>query len=191
MNVLCRNMLIGVSGSISALSIPLYVKFLRNGLVGRVRVIMTKSAQEIIPPATIQAYTGERPFTDSFAGEHGMYVPHIELTREADVFLVMPATANVIAKAANGLCDDLLTTAIHASPAPVVIVPCMNEMMWFNAANQANVRLARERGLTVLEPVRGVEVADGEPTFGVMPPMHTIIGDVAAALKKPRRTVTA
>ncbi|HUO90303.1 MAG TPA: flavoprotein [Rhizomicrobium sp.] len=187
MNVLCREMLLGVSGSISALSLPGYIDFLRRGLVGRIRVIMTASATEIIPAATIRGHTGEAVFVDSFAGEDGLFVPHIQLTREADIFVVMPATANVIAKAANGIADDLLSTAILASPAPVVFVPCMNEQMWFSPATQANVDLARQRGYFVLEPTLGTEIADLQPTFGVMPPMHAILEALAGILKTRRR----
>jgi len=83
---------------------------------------MTESAARLVSPATMQAYSGEPVFVDSFGGEAGLYVPHIQLSREADVFIIMPATANIIAKAAHGICDDLLSTTIIASPAPVVIV---------------------------------------------------------------------
>jgi len=189
MNVLCRNLLLGVTGSISALSVPAYVAFLKRGLVGRIRVIQTKSAIEIIPPATIQAYTGEPVFTDTFAMTSDYYVPHIQLTREADIFLVMPTSANMIAKIANGIADDLLSTSILASPQPVVIVPCMNGNMWFNQALQDNVAAARKRGHIVIEPVRGIEIADSEPTFGVMPPLEAIIGVLADTLKQ-RRSAT-
>jgi phosphopantothenoylcysteine synthetase/decarboxylase len=185
MKVLCRNLLVGVTGSISVVSIPGFIQFFRRGLVESVRVIMTESATKLISPATMQAYSGEPVFIDSFEGNDGLYVPHIQLTREADAFVIMPATANVIAKAGLGIADDLLSSAIIASPRPVIIVPCMNERMWFNQAVQRNVNLARENGYHVMDPVNGVEIADMQSTFGAMPPLDQIIGFIAARLTRP------
>jgi phosphopantothenoylcysteine synthetase/decarboxylase len=182
--LLCRSLLVGVTGSISAISIPSYIEFLRRGLVEVVRVIMTESAAQLVPVATMEAYSGGPVFMDSFEGKADRYVPHIELTRDADAFVVMPATANIIAKAANGIGDDLLSTAILASSVPVVIVPCMNEQMWFNKAVQRNVKLARSHGYHVLEPAHGIEIADLQPTFGVMPPLDQIIGHIAQAIAR-------
>ena len=184
MKVLCRSLLLGMTGSISAPSIPGFVAFLRRGLVEQVRVIMTRSAAELVTPAAMQAYTGEPVYVDSFDTSEGVHVPHIQLAREADAFLIMPASANVIAKAGLGIADDLLSTAILASPAPVIIVPCMNEKMWFNRAVQRNVALARENGYHVMEPVKGFEVADLQETFGAMPPFSEIIAYVAERIAK-------
>ena len=182
MKALCKNLLIGVTGSISAVSIPGYISFLRRGLVESVRVIMTESATRLVNPATMQAYSGHPTYIDTFDGTGGFNVPHIELTREADAFVIMPASANLIAKAALGIGDDLLSTAIIASPAPVIIVPCMNEQMWFNKAVQRNVGLARENGYVVMEPVEGIEVADMQPSYGSMPRLEKIIGCIAESI---------
>lgn len=184
MRLLCRSLLVGVTGSVAAVAVPSYVAFLRRGLVENVRVILTESAAQFVPPATMQIYSGQPVFLDSFAGETDCYVPHIQLTREADLFVIMPATANIIAKAAHGIADDLLSTAIIASPAPVVIVPCMNEQMWFNPAVRRNVDLARSHGYHVLEPANGIEIADLQPTFGVMPPLDQIIGYLAKLITR-------
>jgi phosphopantothenoylcysteine synthetase/decarboxylase len=186
LRALCRSLLVGVTGSISAVAIPGHIAFLRRGLVESVHVIMTESAARLISPATMQAYSGQPVFTDSFDGNAGHYVPHIQLPREADAFVVMPATANIIAKAALGIADDLLSTAIIACPGPVIIVPCMNERMWFSKAVQRNVGLARANDYHVMEPVNGFEVADLEPTFGVMPPLEKIIGTIAELLGRKR-----
>lgn len=183
MRALCRELLVGVTGAIAAAAIPGHVLFLRRGLVENVRVILTRSAAQIVTPAALQAYSGAPVFTGSFDGVAGLYVPHIELTRSADLFVIMPATANIIAKAAHGIGDDLLSTSILASPAPVVFVPSMNERMWFNPAVVSNVRLVRERGYHVIEPTHGVEIADLQPTFGVMPPLDQIIGYLAEVLR--------
>ncbi|HYH07663.1 MAG TPA: flavoprotein [Thermoanaerobaculia bacterium] len=184
LKVLCRSLLIGMTGSISAPAIPGFITFLRRGLVEKVRVIMTRSAAELITPATMQAYTGEPVYVDSFDTSEGVHVPHIQLTREADAFVIMPATANIIAKAGLGIADDLLSTAILASPAPVIIVPCMNERMWNNRALQRNVALARENGYHVMEPAKGIEVADMQDNFGVMPPLDQIIATIAERVKR-------
>ena len=175
-------MLIGVTGSISSIAIPGYVSFLRRGLVETIRVIMTESAARLVPPATMEAYAGGPVFIDNFDGKADQFVPHIQLTSDADVFVIMPATANIIAKAAHGIADDLLSTAIVASPAPVLIVPCMNERMWFNKAVQRNVELARSHGYHVLEPTQGIEVADLQPGYGAMPPLEEIIGHIARVI---------
>jgi len=145
---------------------------------------MTESAAQLVPVATMEAYCGGPVFVDSFEGKAERYVPHIQLTRDADVFVIMPATANIIAKAANGIADDLLSTAIIASPAPVVIVPSMNERMWFNKAVQRNVELALSHGYHVLEPARGTEIADLLPSFGAMQPIDQIIGQIANVISK-------
>jgi phosphopantothenoylcysteine synthetase/decarboxylase len=184
LKALCRNLLVGITGSISAVAIPGYVSFLRRGLVETVRVIMTESAARLVSPETMHAYSGEPVFIDTFRSDIEHHVPHIQLTREADAFVIMPATANIIAKAAHGIADDLLSTAIIASLGPVIIVPCMNERMWFNKAVQRNVKLARELGYHVMEPVMGIEIADLEPTFGAMPPLDQIIGAISDLLKQ-------
>jgi phosphopantothenoylcysteine decarboxylase len=182
LKALCRNLLVGITGSISAVSIPGHVMFLRRGLVETVRVIMTESATRLVPVATLEAYSGHPVYVDNFDGDAGCYVPHIQLTREADAFVVMPATANIIAKAAHGIADDLLSSALVSSIGPVVIVPCMNEQMWRSKAVQRNVEGARANGYHVMEPVKGIEIADLQPTFGAMPPLERIVGTIAELL---------
>ena len=184
MKVLCRNLLVGVTGAAAAISVPGLVSFLRRGLVETVRVIMTRSAAKLVSAEAMQAYSGQPVFIDDFGGNSSLYVPHIQLVREADLFVVMPATANAIAKAAHGIADDLLSTAIIASPGPVVIVPCMNESMWFSKAVQRNVELARAHGYHVMEPATGIEIADLKPTFGVMPPLEQILGTISSLLAR-------
>jgi phosphopantothenoylcysteine synthetase/decarboxylase len=184
MRALCKNLLVGVTGSISVVSIPGHIAFLRRGMVENVRVILTESAAKMISPATFEAYAGQAAFTDSFESRDGIHVPHIDLTRDADLFLIMPATANVIAKAALGIADDLLTTAILACAAPVVFVPCMNERMWFNPAVQRNVQTARSNGYHVIEPAHGMEIADLQKNYGVMAPLDKVIAFLADVMPK-------
>lgn len=184
MKVLCKSLLIGVTGAAAATAIPGHVSFLRRGLVETVRVIMTRSAAKLVSPQAMQAYSGQPVFIDDLDLGSNLYVPHIQLVREADLFLVMPATANAIAKAAHGIADDLLSTAIIASPGPVVIVPCMNESMWSSKVVQRNVELARAHGYHVMEPTRGIEIADLKPTFGAMPPLEQIMGTISLLLAR-------
>jgi phosphopantothenoylcysteine synthetase/decarboxylase len=186
MKALCETLVLGVTGAITAAMVPNYVLFLRRGLVENVRVILTEAAAQIVTPATLQAYAGAPVFTDTFGGVAGLYVPHIQLTRDADLVLVMPATADILGKAAHGIADDLLSTAILASPAPVVFVPSMNERMWYSGAVRRSVELARAHGYHVLEPVEGIEVADLQPTFGGMPPFDQILRYLGEVLRGPR-----
>jgi phosphopantothenoylcysteine decarboxylase/phosphopantothenate--cysteine ligase len=182
MKVLCRRLLVGVTGSISAVSMPGNIAFLRRGLVEHVDVIMTEAACRLVGPAAMAAYAGTEPYIDMFAIHNSARVPHIELPRDADLMLIMPASANVLAKAAQGIADDLLSTAICACAAPIVFVPCMNGQMWNSPAVRRNVARLREDGRHVLEPVVGIEVADLQPTHGAMPPLSEIIGSLGAIL---------
>ncbi|MBI2648975.1 MAG: bifunctional 4'-phosphopantothenoylcysteine decarboxylase/phosphopantothenoylcysteine synthetase, partial [Thaumarchaeota archaeon] len=102
-------------------------------------------------------------------------VPHAELTRSADLFLIMPATANIIGKAVNGICDDLISTSIVACQAPVVFVPSMNEVTWSNKAVQQNTQKLKTLGYYVLEPTCGYEITDMKQTFGAMPTFASIL----------------
>lgn len=183
MKVLCDTLLLGVTGAISAASIPGQVLFLRRGLVGRIRVIMTASAARLVTPEALRAHAGGEVYLDTFESGGSVLVPHIELSRDADLFLVMPATANILAKAAHGIADDLLSSAVLASAAPVVFVPAMNGAMWSSRPVQANVALARGHGYHVLDPAPGIEVADLQPTHGGMPPLDYIIGRLAEILR--------
>jgi phosphopantothenoylcysteine decarboxylase/phosphopantothenate--cysteine ligase len=162
---------------------PHYVLFLRQHYVNHVRVMMSRAAQYFVTPYSMRLYTGNWVFTDSFQMRDGVRVPHVELTRAADLFLVMPADANVIGKAAGGICDDLISTAVVASPVPVVFVPSMNERMWFNPVVQANVGRLREAGYHVLEPGFGLEVADTQAMYGVMRPLPEILAEVREILQ--------
>ena len=183
MNALCNTLLVGVTGSISAVQVPSSLGFLRRGLVGRTRVIMTASAMRLVSPTGMGVFAGEAPFTDIFDTRLDIGVAHIQLTREADALLVMPASANIIAKAAHGIADDLLSTCIVAAPGPVIFAPCMNEVMWANRAVRGNVERLRGFGYHIVEPVLGYEVADLKPTYGAMAPLQAVIGVLGEVLK--------
>jgi phosphopantothenoylcysteine decarboxylase/phosphopantothenate--cysteine ligase len=172
---LCDTLLIGITGCVAATVMPYYVMYLRQSYARHIHVIMTRSARRFVTPYTLRLHSGNWVFTDSFQTRGSIKVPHIELTRNADLFLVMPATANIIGKAAHSVCDDLVSTAIVACPGPVVFVPSMNGVMWNNKGVQQNVERVRELGYYVIEPQRGFEISDLEETYGVMPPLHEVV----------------
>ena len=145
-----NRLLVGVSGSVAVLNLPSYLATLRAELAGEVRVIMTAAAASMLPPSTVAL------ICDGVFLERGPTVEkrpgHIELARWCEMFVVLPATANVIGQAANGLGPTLLTTTILASPRPVVFYPNVNDVMWSKAAVQRNVETLRGDGHIVIEP---------------------------------------
>src|SRR6266571_5454436 len=162
-NRLARNcfmkVALGVSGGIAAYKAAEIVRLLQDRGV-RVQVIMTRAAQEFVRPLTCAAISGEKVITDLF-GEGGSEpniesaIEHIAVAQSIDALIVAPATADTIAKFANGLADDFLSTLFLATTAPVVIAPAMNVSMWENAATQANIARLKQRGVRIVEPESG------------------------------------
>jgi phosphopantothenoylcysteine decarboxylase/phosphopantothenate--cysteine ligase len=128
----------------------------------------------------MRLHSGNWVYTDFFDYRGDTIVPHIELTRRADLFLVMPATANILAKGANGIADDLVSLAIVAASCPVLFVPSMNSVMWQNQAVQKNVRTLRVLGHRVMEPTEGLEISNLEPTHGCMPSLSRVADEISA-----------
>ncbi|HQQ62783.1 MAG TPA: bifunctional phosphopantothenoylcysteine decarboxylase/phosphopantothenate--cysteine ligase CoaBC [Pseudomonadales bacterium] len=151
-----RQILLGITGGIAAYKAAELVRRLQD-CGASVRVVMTRAATEFITPLTLQALSGHPVHTELLdpAAEAGM--GHIALARWADVVLVAPATADFIARLAQGQGDDLLTTLCLATSAPVLVAPAMNQAMWRNAATQANVTLLQQRGLALWGPAEGVQ----------------------------------
>jgi phosphopantothenoylcysteine decarboxylase/phosphopantothenate--cysteine ligase len=177
-----RHVLLGVTGGIAAYkSAELVRRLVERG--AQVQVVMTRSAHEFVGAATFQALSG-RPVRDSLwdaAAEAAM--GHIELARWADVVVVAPASADFIARLAHGLADDLLSTLCLATEAPIVLAPAMNQQMWASAATQANIKLLRERGISLLGPASG-DQACGETGPGRMVEPT----EIAKAIASPERT---
>lgn len=146
-----RELLVGVTGGIAAYKTAALVSRLVQAGAG-VSVVMTESATHLVGPKTFEALTG-RPVALQMFGEKGH--PHIELAERAELFCVAPATANLLAKAACGLADDLLSTTLLCFAGPVVLAPAMNTKMWEKPAVQRNVRQLREDGMTLIEPEEG------------------------------------
>jgi phosphopantothenoylcysteine synthetase/decarboxylase len=166
-------LLVGVSGSVAVLNLPSYLATLRAELAGEVRVIMTAAAASMLPPSTVAlicdgVFLDQEPNVEKRPG-------HIELARWCEMFVVLPATANVIGQAANGLGSNLLTTTILASPKPVVFYPNVNDVMWSKAAVQRNVETLRRDGHIVVEPDVAIayEVDSGETRESLVIPETT------------------
>lgn len=155
-------MLVGVSGSAAVFNLLSYLVVLRATLAGEVRVIMTASADDLLPATTV-AHACDGVFLDE-APRLEKRPGHLELARWSDAFVVLPASANLIGQAANGLASDLLTTTILASTHPVVFCPNVNGAMWSKAAVQRNVRTLQEDGHLVIPPELAMvyEVGSGE-----------------------------
>jgi phosphopantothenoylcysteine decarboxylase/phosphopantothenate--cysteine ligase len=151
---------LGVSGGIAAYKAAEIVRLLQDRGI-RVQVVMTRAAQEFIQPLTFAALSGEKVITDMFgagAGEHpniDSAVEHIAVAQSIDALLVAPATADVLAKFAQGMATDFLTTLYLATTAPVVVAPAMNVKMWEHPATQANLDILKKRGVHIVEPGAG------------------------------------
>src|SRR5881394_1838356 len=156
---------LGVSGGIAAYKAAEIVRLLQERGI-RVQVIMTRAAQEFVRPLTFAALSGEKVITDMFAAGEGnsnsnaqpnidSAVEHIAVAQSIDALLVAPATADVLAKFAQGMATDFLTTLYLATTAPVVVAPAMNVNMWNHAAMQANLETLRKRGVRIVEPGEG------------------------------------
>ncbi|MEA1868215.1 MAG: bifunctional phosphopantothenoylcysteine decarboxylase/phosphopantothenate--cysteine ligase CoaBC [Thermodesulfobacteriota bacterium] len=162
-----KTVLLGITGGIAAYKAADYSKKIR-ALGARVIPVMTKHATEFVSPITFAALTGEKVYTDLFCVEGVETIPHIELARSADLFLVLPATANIIGKAANGLADDFLSTLLLAFSGPVLFSPSMNPAMYAHPATQANAERLKTLGYRVIEPEVG-ETACGDRGRGRLP----------------------
>ena len=160
---MARTIVLGVTGSIAAYKACELVRlFVKNG--DDVRVVMTDHAKEFVTPLTFRTLSRNPVENAMFADPLDWKPGHISLADAANVLVVAPATANIIAKMANGIADDLLSGVALATKAPIVVAPAMNTGMWENAATQANIETLKKRG------VRFVEVGDGELACGTSGP---------------------
>jgi phosphopantothenoylcysteine decarboxylase / phosphopantothenate---cysteine ligase len=175
-----KTIVLGVSGGIAAYKAAELVRELRQA-DARVRVIMTRHAQEFITPLTLQTLSGEPVATDLFDLGQESQIGHIDLADSADAVAVAPATANVIAKMAAGLADDLLSTVLLATRAPVVIAPAMNVHMYENAVVQENLARLKVRGARLVAPDHG-SLACGYEGPGRLPDAAVLREEIAAAL---------
>lgn len=161
-----KRVLLGITGGIAAYKSALLVRLLRQS-GAEVRVVMTNSATEFVTPLTFQALSGDRVYTDLRDPESASVMQHIALARWADLIMVAPASANFIARYANGFADDLLSTLCLAADSAVAIAPAMNQQMWYNRATRENIAKLASRQVSVFGPAEG-DQACGETGFGRM-----------------------
>lgn len=163
---------VGVTGGIAAYKMADTVSMLKKR-GAEVHVIMTENAARFITPLTFETLTGRRCIVDTFARDFEFDVAHISLAKAADVILVAPATANVIAKLAHGIADDMLTTVILAAKCPKLIAPSMNTAMLENPVTADNIALLKKYGFEIIEPDSGI-LACGDSGKGKLPPPETL-----------------
>lgn len=180
-SLIAKRILLGVSGGIAAYKSAELVRGLRAAGV-EVRVVMTAGARRFITPLTLQALSGQPVRTELFDAEAEAGMGHIELARWADAVLVAPASADLLARLAQGRADDLLATLCLATRAPLLLAPAMNQAMWSHPATVANVRLLAGRGARLLGPEAG-EQACGETGPGRMREPQDLIADLAGSFE--------
>src|SRR3954462_6615362 len=185
--------LLGVSGGIAAYKALELVR-LAPAAGHAVRVLQTPTSEQFVGRASFAALTGAPVLADEFERDpaRGAFpdqappehdpLSHLELVANADVYLVAPASANTLAKLANGLADNLVCTAALAATCPVVVAPAMNHHMWEHAATRANVETLRARGVTVLEPGVGRLASKGEAGAGRLPDPSGLLAAVGAVV---------
>jgi phosphopantothenoylcysteine decarboxylase/phosphopantothenate--cysteine ligase len=168
-----RNILLIIGAGIAAYKSLELIRRLRDG-GATVRSVMTAGATHFVTPLSVAALTEHKVYQDLFSLTDESEMGHIRLSRESDLIVVAPATADMMARMAAGMADDLATAVLLATDKPVLIAPTMNLMMWSHAATQANVALLRQRGITTVGPGSG-DLACGEVGSGRMAEPHEII----------------
>ena len=162
-----KTVVLGLSGSIAAYKIAYLASSLKK-LHADVQVIMTENATEFITPVTFESLTGNKCLVDTFDRNFEFSVEHVALAKKADIFMLAPATANVIAKVAHGLADDMLTTTFLACQCPKYVSPAMNTRMYENPVTKDNLKICASYGIHVIDPAAGY-LACGDSGAGKMP----------------------
>ena len=171
-----KRILLGLTGGIAAYKAAELARLLIKAGAD-VRVVMTEAATRFVTPVTMQALTGQTVWTDLWDPRVGDNMAHIELSRDRDLILVAPASADFIAKLANGLADDLLSTLCIARRCPLMVAPAMNVEMWQNAATQRNAKALRADGVLISGPASGGQ-ACGEMGMGRMTEPADVVADM-------------
>ena len=169
-----KRIVLGVTGGISAYKAAFLVRLLRkNG--ANVRVVMTQSATKFVAPLTFQALSEKPVHTELLDLNTETAMGHIELAKWADLILIAPASANFIARYANGFAEDLLSTLCLATDSPVIIAPAMNQQMWRNQATQENLERINARGITVVGPTAGVQACGDDGPGRMLEPEEIVV----------------
>ena len=190
-----KRILLGVSGGIAAYKSVFLLRLLQNA-GAEVRVVMTPAAQNFVQPLTFEALSHHRVYTDLFPADGDPDVIHVHLGKWADLIIIAPATANCMGKLAHGLADDLLTCALLAAEAPVLLAPAMETQMWERGAVRQNVEFLKKDGYRTVGPGAG-SLASGAEGMGRMAEPHEIVDEAsrmmgaAQSLAGKRIVVTA
>lgn len=175
-----KKILLGITGGIACYKSAELVRLLvKNEAI--VNVVMTESATKFVTPLTFQTLSMNPVLTDTFDTAHGVEIKHVSLPQECDLFVIAPATANIIGKIAGGIGDDLLTSMVLASTKPILIVPSMNNFMWENKIVQENIKKLKEHGFLIMEPSEGY-LACGYEGRGRMPEPLEILEEIVRTL---------
>ena len=169
-----KRVLLIVSGGIAAVKIPEVVRRIREQ-GGHVRCVITEGGKQFVTPLSLAALSEDKVYDDLFSLTDENEMGHINLSRQADVIMVAPATADIMARMAAGMANDLATTVLLATDKPAICVPAMNVRMWEHAATQANLETLKQRGVTFVGPVDG-DMACGEFGMGRMSEPAEIVG---------------
>jgi len=175
-----KNIILGVTGSIAAFKAAIIVSKLKSQGFD-ITVIMTKSAQSFIHPLTFRTLSQNKVVTDIFIDESVYNPQHVSIAHKADLFVIAPATANVIGKLASGIADDALTSTVMASNVPVLIAPAMEENMYMNPITQRNINILQEVGYKFIGPEKG-RLASGKTGVGRLADVELIIKTIVDEL---------
>lgn len=171
-----KEIVLGVCGSVAVYkSCDMVRRLKEKGF--NLSVVMTEEARQFVSPLLFQSLSANKVYVGMFETPEGWDIEHVSLAEKADAVLIAPATANVIAKIAAGICDDLLTCVVSATRAPVLICPAMNENMYLNRVTQANIKKLRDFGYRFVEPKTGT-LACGKRGRGCLADVEAIVSEV-------------
>ncbi len=177
-----KELVIGVTGSIASYKTCDVVSTLRKEAGVNLHVVMTAQATRFVSPLTFQTLSGNRVYSDLFELPEEWDLLHTALSSKADLVLVCPATMNVIGKIAHGICDDLVTSVVFATKAPILLVPAMNKGMYEHAVTQENISRLKKWGYEFVGPIRG-ELACRQVGMGHIAEVQEIVSAVRKRLK--------
>ena len=182
-----RRIIVCATGAYVVYSLPRVILHMLNHVADDVQVVLSREAAKMVSRQSLQATSRNHVFVEMDEAADGVYVPHIELARNADFIVVYPATVNILGKVANGIADDLISAMIIAAEIPVVFVPVSNPAMLDHPAVQRNIDRLKSDGYIVLPPTLGPEVATRErmETVGGSFPMPTLLLQMNAVLADP------
>ena len=183
-NLSGKTVILGITGGIAAYKMANVASALRK-CGAQIHCILTKNATNFITPLTFETLTNNRCIVDTFDRNFQYDVAHVSLAKAADLMLIAPATANVIAKLAHGLADDMLTTTVLAARCPKLIAPAMNTAMLENPATQENLSTLRRYGFTVIEPATGM-LACRDVGSGKLPEPETLVEEICRAVAREK-----